>query len=96
MANRNTLSASAPAANKMRAMQEADVQQQMINEKVKRLGLPQPDYQFKELIGKGSYGRVYKRYVSIHQYPCRPRRLWKFVAVKIATYANDTPIQSES
>ena len=50
-----------PAAFKKRAIQEAEQQQRVITEKLRKLGLDPPAYQFRELIGKGTYGRVYKR-----------------------------------
>ena len=35
-------------------------QQAAISEKLRRNGLPVPEFTFLELIGKGSYGRVFK------------------------------------
>ena len=57
------LSALGPAAYKLQAIREAEHQQRVIMEKLKRYGLPHTGYKFVELIGKGAYGRVYKRYV---------------------------------
>lgn len=59
---RSLLSVSGPAVYKQRAIQEAEQQQKVIDEKLKRSGDPPSKYQFRELIGKGAYGRVYKRY----------------------------------
>ena len=55
------LSTTGPAVYKQRAIQEAELQQRVIDEKLKRLDLPDTGYEFRELIGKGAYGRVYKR-----------------------------------
>ena len=38
----------------------AQEQQAAISEKLRRNGLPVPEFTFLELIGKGSYGRVFK------------------------------------
>lgn len=38
----------------------AKEQQAAISEKLRRNGLPVPEFTFLELIGKGSYGRVFK------------------------------------
>ena len=38
----------------------AHEQEAVIREKLRRNGLKFPRYEFKELIGKGSYGRVFK------------------------------------
>ena len=53
-------SGAGPAVFKQRAVREAESQQEIVYEKLRRLGLPLPEYQFRELIGKGAYGRVYK------------------------------------
>ena len=51
-----------PAIFKRRAVEEAKKQQKVVDEKSKRQGTQPSDYEFEELIGKGAYGRVYKRY----------------------------------
>ena len=77
MATRSLLSVSStgPAIYKQRAIREAEQQQKVINEKLRKLGLGPTGYQFRELIGKGSYGRVYKRYLftillTHHSFTC--------------------------
>lgn len=63
-----------PVVFKRRAVEEAENQQKVIEEKLRKLGMPTSDYEFKELIGKGAYGRVYK---SLN------RRTGDIVAVKV-------------
>jgi hypothetical protein len=57
-------SAPGPAVYKQRAIQEAEAQQKVVSDKIKKLGMEESDYEFRELIGKGSFGRVYKRLVD--------------------------------
>jgi len=45
--------------------QDARDMQQVVIERAKRSGNAVPPYDFIELIGKGSFGRVYKWYISI-------------------------------
>ena len=52
---------------RLRVIREAQIQEKTIRERLKKDGTPFPPYKFLELIGKGSYGRVYKWYVT----PCR-------------------------
>ena len=63
------LSASGPSIYKRQAMKDAELQQKSTDEKLAKLGRQPTGYQFTELIGKGAYGRVYKRYVMITLYP---------------------------
>ena len=58
------LSASAPSIYKRQAIKDAELQQKLTDDKLSKSGTPPTGYQFKELIGKGAYGRVYKRYAS--------------------------------
>jgi hypothetical protein len=53
-------SAAAMTAHRREAVRLAKDQQQAVIEKCKRSNLAEPDYSFDELIGKGSFGRVYK------------------------------------
>ncbi|KAK4938159.1 hypothetical protein LTR10_021318 [Elasticomyces elasticus] len=53
-------SASAMTAHRREAVRLAQEQQRAVVEKCKRAKQPEPDYAFDELIGKGSFGRVYK------------------------------------
>ncbi|KAK4937357.1 hypothetical protein LTR66_015208, partial [Elasticomyces elasticus] len=78
----------ATVGTKIKAVQDAKDMQALAAELANRVGLPVPDYEFIELIGKGSYGRVYK---------CKRRRDQKLVAVKVldidsegATQPNNT------
>ena len=59
--NRLLSVSSGPAAYKQRAIQEADQQQRAMDDRIAKLGMAPSKYRFRELIGKGTYGRVYKR-----------------------------------
>lgn len=48
------------SAHRHEAVRLAEVQQRAVIEKCKRSKESEPDYIFDELIGKGSFGRVYK------------------------------------
>jgi len=48
------------AGTKSKQVQDAKDMAQMIRERAARTGTAVPDYEFLELIGKGSFGRVYK------------------------------------
>ncbi|KAJ9638588.1 hypothetical protein H2204_004359 [Knufia peltigerae] len=50
----------AMTAHYREAVRLAEEQQRAVTEKCKRSRQPEPDYTFDELIGKGSFGRVYK------------------------------------
>ncbi len=54
---------------KAEAVRIAKQQEVAVHEKLKRSGLEVPKYEFLELIGKGAYGRVFKRYVPIPLLP---------------------------
>jgi hypothetical protein len=60
------VSMAAPAAQlartRVRAIADAQYTQKKIEERAETIGVDAPDYEFLELIGRGSYGRVYKRY----------------------------------
>lgn len=43
-----------------KALQDARLRQKEILALTEKLGIPPPNYALLELIGKGSYGRVYK------------------------------------
>jgi len=58
----NRLSTCTPA--RLKIIQEAQMQERTIRERLKKDGTPFPPYKFLEMIGKGSYGRVYKWYVA--------------------------------
>jgi hypothetical protein len=45
---------------KARQIQDAKRMQDSVAEKARKKGIDIPDYEFYELIGKGTYGRVYK------------------------------------
>lgn len=49
------------AANKARMKDAAQKEQLAAREAARKLGVPAPKYEFLELIGKGTFGRVYKR-----------------------------------
>jgi hypothetical protein len=49
------------AAGKARQIQDAKDMQNAVMERTRKKGIEPPQYEFLELIGKGSYGRVYKR-----------------------------------
>ncbi|KIV92200.1 hypothetical protein PV10_06658 [Exophiala mesophila] len=53
-------SAAALTAHRREAIRLAEAQQRVVSEKCNRSKQPEPDYTFEELIGKGSFGRVYK------------------------------------
>ena len=50
----------AAVGTKTKQMQDARDMAQVIRERAARTGTAVPDYEFLELIGKGSFGRVYK------------------------------------
>jgi len=52
------------AGTKGRAIQQAKEMEVLVAERAKRSGDEPPPYDFFELIGKGSYGRVFKGYVT--------------------------------
>lgn len=53
-------SAAAMTAHRREAVRLAKDQQRAVSEKCTRSKQSEPDYEFDELIGKGSFGRVYK------------------------------------
>jgi hypothetical protein len=61
----NMLSVNAAPLGKARQIQEAKRFQQQVLERAARRGAQAPNYEFLELTGKGSYGRVFKWYVLI-------------------------------
>ena len=48
------------SATRREAIKAAQTQERAIRERLKKDGTAFPPYKFLELIGKGSYGRVYK------------------------------------
>ena len=56
----NPESAMAMTQHRREAVRLAKNQERSVAEKCKRSGVPVPGYLFDELIGKGSFGRVYK------------------------------------
>lgn len=64
----------AMTAHYREAVRLAEEQQRAVTEKCKRSRQPEPDYTFDELIGKGSFGRVYKG---------RQKSSKKVVAIKV-------------
>jgi len=60
---RNLLGVNAAPLGKARQIQEAKRWQQQILDRAARRGAEAPNYEFLELTGKGSYGRVFKWYV---------------------------------
>lgn len=53
---------------KLRQINDAQEMQQRVSERAAHDGVDPPPYDFLELIGKGTYGRVYKRYI-FHSLP---------------------------
>jgi hypothetical protein len=53
------------AGTRLRQAQDAKKMQTVVEERLNKKGLSVPPYEFLELIGKGAYGRVYKRYVYL-------------------------------
>lgn len=53
-------SAAVMTAHRREAVRLAEAQQRAVVDKCKRAKQPEPDFTFDELIGKGSFGRVYK------------------------------------
>ena len=47
---------------KLKQAEEAKDMQQAVEERANRIGVEVPPYEFLELIGKGSFGRVFKRH----------------------------------
>jgi len=59
----SAMDSSRKTKQKAEAVKIAKQQETAVHEKLKRSGLEIPKYEFLELIGKGAYGRVFKRYV---------------------------------
>lgn len=57
----SALDASRKTKHKAEAIRIAKQQEFAVHEKLKRSGLEIPKFEFLELIGKGAYGRVFKR-----------------------------------
>jgi hypothetical protein len=53
---------------KAKAIQQAQEFEEIVAEKSRRSGVESPPYDFIELIGKGSFGRVFKGYVRLSLY----------------------------
>ena len=47
---------------KLKQAEEAKDMQKAVEERANRIGVDIPPYEFLELIGKGSFGRVFKRH----------------------------------
>ena len=60
--NRLTVPGEGSVLSKKFAVEAAEKQQDAIDEQCKRLKEDPPSYRLLELIGKGAYGRVYKRW----------------------------------
>lgn len=60
----SAMDSSRKTKQKAEAVKIAKQQETAVHEKLKRNGLEIPKYEFLELIGKGAYGRVFKRYES--------------------------------
>jgi serine/threonine protein kinase len=81
----------APSQTKLKAIKEAQNQQRVADNKIRRLNLKDiPKFRFIELIGKGTYGRVYKRYVTLKICDLKALTSWsekledeQIVAVKV-------------
>lgn len=48
---------------RIKQRREAKEMEKAVKDRAQRLGVPPPKYEFLEIIGKGSFGRVFKRYV---------------------------------
>src|SRR5438552_2325260 len=48
------------SASRQKAIEDASKMQKAVEEECERAGKPVPNYHLTELIGKGSFGRVYK------------------------------------
>lgn len=59
------LNPSAAAGPRVKQAEEARIMQQYVLDLAKKQGRDPPQYEFLELIGKGSFGRVFKRYARI-------------------------------
>ena len=66
-AGRQTLNTAAgrhsliPLPGRIKQVREAKQMEEAVNERAQRMGVPPPNYDFLELIGKGTFGRVFKR-----------------------------------
>lgn len=49
------------AAGRLKQMREAKEMGKSVRRQADRIGVPLPPYDFLELIGKGAYGKVFKR-----------------------------------
>ena len=59
--NSDLLQPRVPTGPRLRQIQDAKNMQMTVEDRCRKKGVDFPDYEFLELIGKGNYGRVYKR-----------------------------------
>ena len=82
MDNRLQVRSSDYGSVKTKAIEDAKAMQALVLDSAKKSGRNPPKYVLMELIGKGSFGRVYKAYVNL-PYPFGKTAITNFFAERI-------------
>lgn len=82
------------AGTRERQIQDAKNMQRIVEDRLTKKALTPPAYEFLELIGKGAYGRVYKRYVVLQFATGRLNSMANNSAASIAKHSRFAPLRS--